>query len=77
MGAEWNNAANSTCTSFDAVIQNSTMRCKPEDIINTDGSRKELTNKGFVTGSGVFRETQAALQGRSLEVPCVTAASTF
>ena len=78
MGAEWNDAANSTCTSFDAVIQNSTMRCKPEDIINTDGSRKELTTKGFVTGSQEYLEKHKQhCRAGPLRFLRVTAASTF
>ena len=39
-----------------SLVQTSELKQQPDELIFTDGSRKEIPNAGLVTGSGIYRK---------------------
>ena len=57
---EWSPAECQDTESFSTVMQTTHMRFCPDEIIYTDGSRKEVPGIGIATGSGVYRKLNTA-----------------
>ncbi len=49
-----------TSEEFSQVFHKTELKFRPNKIIYTDGSKKEIPHLGLVTGSGVYREHEHA-----------------
>ena len=47
-------------TDINNIIQPTSLKFQPDELIYTDGSRKEVPNMGLVTGSGIYRNLHSA-----------------
>ena len=56
----WSPAEQPTSEEFSQVFHNTELKFRPDEIICTDGSRKEIPGIGLVTGSGIYREHKHA-----------------
>ena len=49
-----------TTVNLHSIIQTTELNFQPDELIFTDGSRKEVPNAGLVTGSGIYRKLCSA-----------------
>ena len=56
----WSPEEQPTSEEFSQVFHKTELKFRPDEIIYTDGSRKEIPGIGLVTGSGVYREHKHA-----------------
>ncbi len=56
----WSPEEQPTSEDFSQVFHKIELKFRPDEIICTDGSRKEVPGIGLVTGSGVYREHKHA-----------------
>ncbi len=63
----WSLREQPTSEEFSQFFHKTELKYPPDEIIYTDGSRKEIPGTGLVTGSGVYREYKHA--HLSLKVP--------
>ena len=58
--AVWSPAPGIVSEDLHGIIQASELKHRPDELIFTDGSRKEIPNAGLVTGSGIYRKLCSA-----------------
>ena len=56
----WSPEEQPTSEEFSKIFHKTELKFRPDEIIYTDGSRKEVPHIGIVTGSGVYREHKLA-----------------
>jgi hypothetical protein len=56
----WSPEEQPTSEEFSKIFHKSELKFRPNEIIYTDGSRKEIPSIGLVTGSGVYRKHKHA-----------------
>ncbi len=56
----WSPEEQPTSEEFSKIFHKTELKFRPNEIIYTDGSRKEIPRIGLVTGSGVYREHEHA-----------------
>ncbi len=56
----WSPEEQPTSEEFSNIFHKTELKFRPDEIIYTDGSRKEIAHIGLVTGSGVYREHKHA-----------------
>ncbi len=56
----WSPEEQPTSEEFSKIFHKTELKFRPDGIIYTDGSRKEVPHIGIVTGSGVYREHKHA-----------------
>ncbi len=56
----WSPEGQPTSEEFSKIFHKTELKFRPDEIIYTDGSRKEIPHIGPVTGSGVYREHKHA-----------------
>jgi len=56
----WSPEEQPTNEEFSKTFHKTELKFRPDEIIYTDGSRKEISHIGLVTGSGVYREHKHA-----------------
>jgi len=56
----WSPAPVTVSENFHNIIQTSELKYQPDELISTDGSRREISNAGLVTGLGIYRKLLSA-----------------
>ena len=56
----WAPATSTACDELQNSIESIGLKHQPDNIIYTDGSRKEVTDLGLITGSGIYRRSSTA-----------------
>ena len=56
----WKPTTSTMCDDLQNHVETAELKYQPDNIIYTDGSRKEVTDLGLVTGSGIYRRSDTA-----------------